>query len=226
MHTISICRQLFYALAPNSTYPIDDPFNPAIKWTPGGNQPPPPGSGFDPVFFDIYPNTDFIPRRDFVNGTAPPDPSWHTSPNTLPTDPTVPYYSARDKGPFYLNNQSSFYQVIQPLNTPTQSSYHNFTLSWLIMSRVKPTTAPIIRKYAGHAGFRVEEGALTLQVDGYDPVVLLTGDVAFIPGGTPYIYYSSAAYTKALHFAAEKKGLDTDLIAKGIKWDSPVWPIS
>ncbi|KAA8648497.1 uncharacterized protein ATNIH1004_004382 [Aspergillus tanneri] len=83
------------------------------------------------VSLDLYAASEeeFIPRRDFVNGTAgdgETKQSWHNGPNTLPDNPTTPYFIAKDYGPKYLNTDIG-YKVIQPLTTAAQTEgelYH------------------------------------------------------------------------------------------------------
>lgn len=222
-------EQLFFGMgAPNLTYATFTPFDPARSNSTTNTGQPPPGLNQSGV--DIIPQPNFVARRDITNGSAPEGTGWHTQENTLPADPAQPYYVARDSGPKYLNSEGGMYQVIETLNTATQSSAsgHNFTLSFISMSmRAANATTPLPKhKYAGHGGFRVEDGAVMLSVDGYPPTLLLYGDVAFIPGNTSYTYYAPApvSFTRILAFAAEFHGLDSTLISRGMPWNSPVWP--
>jgi len=229
---------MFFAFARNTSYATYSPFDPAQASAASGF-----GGGFGGGFsggfgggfggstpaanpYDIYMNPSFVARRDLVNGSAPSTTGWHLKNNVLPTDPNEPYYVARDMGPKYLSKEAGFYQVIMPVSTPKQSTYHNFTISWIAMATLPANVTPPTYKFAGHSGFRVDEGAMMLEVDGYEPVQLLHGDVASLPPNTPYRYYSKVTYTKALYFAAEHNGLDTTLIAGAKSWDSPIWPIS
>jgi hypothetical protein len=215
---------MFFAMAQNMTYSIIDPYNPAIK-PDGSGANPPPTQGFPTDLFDIYPNADFVPRYDIVNGTAPAGTGWKTAASTLPTDPNQPYYMARDMGPKYLYN-GSFYQVIQPINTVAQSTYHNFSISWISIPELQNNQTVAWYKSPGHAGLRVEDGALILKVEGYDDAQLLHGDVAVIPAGTNFAYHGAAGYTKFLYFAAGTGNLDSTLISKSVSWNAPVWPSS
>lgn len=230
-------EQMFFAIGvPNMTYPSFSPYDPTAMEAVAmpAPMPPPDFNGSSAGMYDIISNPDFVPRTDIVNGSAPAGTGWHSPANTLPSDPTAPYYVARDFGPKYLNSEGGSYQVIQPLNMAEQSvpTGHNFTLSFINMSmrgavgNASSTSEPPTPRYAGHAGFRVEDGAMILTVEGYEPVQLLYGDVAFVPGNTSYSYYapSPVSFTRVLHFAAEVNGLDTTLIARAVPWNSPVWP--
>lgn len=218
-------EKLFFSSgAPNLTYPSFSPYDPNAV----GRVASPPPSGP----WDIIANPDFVPRRDMVNGSAPAGAGWHDEADALPSDPAQPYYVARDLGPNYLNSEGGSYQVVRPLHTAAQSAgsqqQHNLTLSFISMS-MRPADAtmpPATHRYAGHAGFRVEDGALVLAVEGYAPAQLLYGDVTFVPGNTSYSCYAPApvSFTRVLNFATGVDGLDTALIARGVPWNSSVWP--
>lgn len=173
--------------------------------------------------FDVYAEFDFVPRTDAINGTAPLNSTWHTGANALATDETTPYFVAKDYGPKYLSTKGG-YQVIQPFVTPSQSA-GNFTLSTIAMDRLSSNATASVQKFPGHAAFEVIDGQLTVVMEG-ETLSLIQGDVVFIPGNTPYKYYSLVAYTKFLHISQGAKGLDTTLIAGASNWTSPVWPTS
>jgi hypothetical protein len=223
-------RRMFYQLGKNISYDTFSPYDPSLSGTGsmpnGGGLSGLPGgiSARQTGGFDLIPNPSFVPRRDIVNGSGPANSGWHTAANSLPSDPTLPFYIARDLGPKYLYKDGP-YQIIHSLSTARQSGNNVFTLSFIVMAAKPANTTVPLQKFTGHAGFRVEEGLMTLEVEGYAPAQLSWGDVAFIPGGTSYRYYSTVPYTKVLHFAAEANGLDSTLIAKSTAWNSPVWPI-
>jgi hypothetical protein len=166
----------------------------------------------------------FIPRRDLVNGTAGDDETlkWHNGNNTLPEDPTDPYFIARDYGPKYLNFENG-YKIIQPLITPQQNS--NFTMGTITMSPKLPnetiTTTVLPHSFA----LQMEEGQLFLSVSGYREHYLLSGDVAFIPANTTFKYYATVPLTRFLYLNAGANGLDHQLLKASIPWGFPVYPI-
>ncbi|KAG4434485.1 hypothetical protein IFR05_010028 [Cadophora sp. M221] len=212
---------LFYALSSgNYTSPASSPYDPSIEASPSTT----PDDAFDKVLegFDVC-TQNFTPRSDAVNGAAPARSVWHTSPNILANDSTTPFFVAKDYGPQYLNNQTGSYKVIQPFVTPVQSA-GNFTLSTITMARVAISAVPE-STYPGHSAFEVLDGKLKVLMGG-ETLSLLQGDVVFVPGNTSYRYFSDVAYTKVLHVSQGAVGLDSELIACGERWDSPVWPIS
>ncbi|UDD56913.1 hypothetical protein AFCA_004432 [Aspergillus flavus] len=131
------------------------------------------------VSLDLYaaPEEEYIPRRDFVNGTAGEGKqSWHDGPNTPPDDSMTPYFVAKDYGPKYLNTDIG-YKVIQPLATPTQTE-GNFTMGTIIMSSKLTNESVSTATLPHHFALQMEEGQLAFQVQGYELVHLLHGDVA------------------------------------------------
>lgn len=165
----------------------------------------------------------YTARSDAVDGAAPAGSAWHTGSNALANDSSTPFFVAKDYGPQYLNNQTGSYKVIQPFVTPVQSA-GNFTLSTITMARV--AVADVTESvYPGHAAFEVLDGQLKVLMGG-ETLSLLQGDVVFIPGNTSYKYFSDVAYTKVLHISQGADGLDSALIAGGVSWDSPIWPIA
>jgi glyoxylate utilization-related uncharacterized protein len=78
-------------------------------------------------------------------------------------------------------------------------------------------------KFPSQATFEVLEGQLRALIEG-ETLILLQGDVVFIPGNATYKYYSTLAFTKVLYISQGAGGLDTALIASAKSWDSPVWP--
>jgi hypothetical protein len=177
------------------------------------------------VSLDLYaaPEEEYIPRRDFVNGTAGGSKQpWHDGKNTLPDDPTTPYFVAKDYGPKYLNADNG-YKVIQPLATPTQTD-GNFTMGTIIMSPKPANGSASTAILPHHFALQMEEGQLAFQVQGYEMVHLLHGDVAFIPAETRFTYYATVPYTKFIYMNAGRKGLDHQLLRRSVPWEFPAYP--
>jgi hypothetical protein len=171
--------------------------------------------------FDVYAKLGFEPRRDFVNGTAPSDSEWHTAADSLGT-PAQPYFIANNYGPKYLNSKYG-YQVIQPLVTAKQAQDTNYTLSTISLSR-QTKDHTLTYTLPGAAAFEVLEGALMIKIGDYPMATLFTGDVAFIPVGVPFTYYSQVAFTKVLLVSSGSNGVDSQLIKSGKSWTYPTFP--
>lgn len=194
--------------------------------------------------FDVYAQLDYIPSRDIVNGSYSSTGNatgWHegTTVDELAADSETPYFVAKDYGVKYLSSEAGFYQVVQPLVTPTQSA-GNFTTATIIMSeRLSNESAMSVvgntttgatgtgsgsKALTGHSAFEVLEGLLTFQMSG-ETIQLATGDVVFAPAGTAFSYYSEVPFTKVLYISQGADGLDTRLIANGESgWEYPVFP--
>lgn len=214
-------RVLFYALSTgNYKSPTFSPYDPSIEPAPSQT----PDDAFNQVLesFDVY-TQNYTPRADAVNGAAPAGSTWHTGSNALANDSSTPFFLAKDYGPQYLNNQTGSYRIIQPLVTPVQSG-GNFTLSTITMARVAVTDVAE-SVYPGHSAFEILDGQLKVLISG-ETLSLLQGDVVFIPGNTTYKFSSDVAYTKVLCISQGADGLDSELIAGGKSWDSPVWPFA
>ncbi|PHH66191.1 hypothetical protein CDD81_254 [Ophiocordyceps australis] len=175
---------------------------------------------------DLYaaPEEDYKPRRDFVNGTAGgPGHKWHDGPNTLPNDPTEPYFVAKDYGPKFLNSEAGF-KIIQPLATPKQSAEGNFTMGTIVMSPKLESTAVSSATLPHHFALQMDDGQLSLTIEGYKTVLMMHGDVAFIPAGTPFEYHATVPYTKFLYMNAGAEGLDAQLLKDSKEWEWPAYP--
>lgn len=171
--------------------------------------------------FDVYAQTDFEPRYDLVNGTAPSNSTWHTGSNELGT-PGEPYFLANGYGPKYLSSKYG-YQVIQPLVTSKQAQDTNYTLSTISLSRQTKNSPPSYT-LSGAAAFEVLEGVLSITIGDYPLATLNMGDVAFIPAGTEFTYYSTVAFTKVLYVSSGHDGVDAQLIKGGKSWDFVTFP--
>ncbi|KAK5996746.1 Quercetin 2,3-dioxygenase [Cladobotryum mycophilum] len=167
---------------------------------------------------------DYVPRRDFVNGTAgDPDTPWHNGNNTLPDSDTEPYFVARDYGPKFLNSENG-YKVIQPLMTPTQATHGNFTLGTIIMSEKLDNETASVATLPHHFALQMEDGQLVLELHGYKKAYLLPGDVAFVPANTTFKYTATVPFTKFLYMNGGAKGLEYQLLKKSVSWDFPAYP--
>ncbi|KAE9392959.1 RmlC-like cupin [Gymnopus androsaceus JB14] len=214
-------EDLFFAIATsNYTAPTMSPFN-YTAWNAST------GAGGDASeisaleAFDVYAQLDFIPRRDFVNGTAPSTSVWHDGPNELANDSSTPYFVAADYGPKYLYKGSA-YEIVQPLITPLQGN-GSFTMGTLTLSRPLNGSIPASITLANHTAFQVIEGGLTMEMSG-ETNTLFTGDVAFIPGGTAFAYWSLGVFAKVLYIGAGSETLDQLLLKNATSWEFAVFP--
>lgn len=215
-------RDLFYTLGQNYSTGTNTPYTPAAS---NGSAATGPNSSIISKLqsLDVYAQLDFVPRRDFANGSAPAG-SWHEKSNTLAT-PGDPYFVANNYGPKYLNSQHGTYQIVQPLCTPTQAQDVNFTMSTILINRPRKgqTTVPTWEG-PGAAAFEVLEGSLKIQIADYPVATLSMGDVAFIPAQTTYQYWTEGAVTKVLYVSSGHDGVDQRLIRAGKKWDYVAFP--
>lgn len=215
-------EDLFFFLADsNYTSATDSPFVPAANNVSAGS-----GSSGSIISalesFDVYAQLEYNPRRDLVNGTAPAS-NWHTGTNTPANVSGTPFFVAKDFGPKYLAN-GSFYQIVQPFVTSVQSADSNFTEGTITMSRLLTDSSKLpALTLDDHTAFEVLEGAITLSMAN-ETVTLIGGDVAFIPGGTKFKYWSEVAFTKFLYVGAGTNTLDAQLIKKAVSWNYAVFP--
>lgn len=218
-------EDLFFFLADsNYTAATDTPYVPA---TTNDSSSAGPDAEFLALLedYDVYAQTNYTPRRDFVNGSAPAS-DWHTGPNYLSNDSYTPYFIARDFGPKYLNS-GAMYQIIQPFVTKVESADTNFTQGTITMSRLLNTTASDLLAITldDSMAFEVLEGQVTLHMVN-QTVNLIGGDVAFIPGGTSFKYWSNVAFTKFMYVGYGTDTLDEQLMAEAEDWDFAVFPTS
>ncbi|KAI5361048.1 putative rmlC-like cupin domain superfamily, rmlC-like jelly roll protein [Septoria linicola] len=168
------------------------------------------------------PSSILTATRDLINGTSPSSAVWHDGPNTIPSQAGSPYFVAANWGPKFINNDTGSWQIVQPFVTPATGE-HNFTQGTITLSRQDPNISIPTWQLADHTAVQVLEGSLTVNI-GNESASLISGDVAFVPGGTPFQYYSMAAFTKFLYVAAGDQGLDQELLATAQAWDFPVFP--
>ncbi|TKW51043.1 Quercetin 2,3-dioxygenase [Colletotrichum tanaceti] len=74
--------------------------------------------------------------------------------------------------------------------------------------------------------FQLEEGALNIAIDGYDAVMLIQGDIAFIPAHTLFNYKVLAAFTKFLYVSGGGGGLDYQLLQRAVPWGHAMYPFN
>ncbi|OAA63800.1 RmlC-like jelly roll fold domain containing protein [Cordyceps fumosorosea ARSEF 2679] len=180
---------------------------------------------FEPLDLFAVEEQQYIPRRDFVNGTASAEGlNWHNGTNELPKDNTKPYYVANNYGPKFLNTDSG-YKVIQPISTVDNSHNGNFTMGTIIMSKKRDDETTPRVTLPHHLGIQMDDGQLVLSVKGYKTTYLLQGDVAFIPAGTPFSYHATVPFTKFLYLNAGPNGLEYELLKRSMPWGFPSYPV-
>jgi quercetin dioxygenase-like cupin family protein len=185
----------------------------------------PGAGGFDVASlaaWDVYPQLDFVPRRDVANGKAGPG-NWYDGPNPLPRGAEAPVWVAKDYGPKFLVEGDGRYQIIAPFVTGEQTdgmfSQGTITLS---PSQEGGEVASVISAVA--TAFMVEEGQLEVVVEGFDAASLIDGDVVFVPGNVSFSYAAAAEFTKFMYVTGGAQGMDQVLMEKGRAWDSAFYP--
>ena len=168
--------------------------------------------------YDVFPVKDIF-AFDFTNGTTNASAPWHSGPNPLPDNPIHPYYVASNYGPKYL--QPELGQVIAPIVT-TEQSGGNMTLSTVVMRAKLSNETIAFHTFDVPHMMVVLEGQLSIQMIG-QTAQPIQGDIAFIPAGTAFQYWSDVAFTKIL-LGAAGKGLGDALIQEGEPWKYAVFP--
>jgi len=147
----------------------------------------PGAGGFDVAglaAWDVYPQLDFVPRADAVNGKAGPG-NWYDGPNPLPKEVEGPIWVAKGYGTKYLVEGDGRYQIVAPFVTGEQTdgmfSQGTITLSPSRGGRKAPSVVSAVA-----TAFMVEEGQLEVTVEGYDAARLINGDVVFMPGNVSF----------------------------------------
>ncbi|KAF2706661.1 RmlC-like cupin [Pleomassaria siparia CBS 279.74] len=169
---------------------------------------------------DVYAQLDYAPRTDLVNGSAPSGNGWHTTTDAVPTVNFTPYFVAKDYGEKYLNRENG-YQIVQPFVTNVTGG-GEFTQGSVTISRQFNAT-PSAYALPGHTAFEVLEGALNVRMQ-METVMLITGDVAFIPANTSFEYWSDVAFTKFMYVCQGVQGLDQQLLVNAEAWGFSVFP--
>ncbi|RDW83642.1 cupin domain-containing protein [Aspergillus mulundensis] len=217
-------EDLFYTLGTNFSSATNTPYVPAAS---NSSSSPPAEVIASLQKFDVYAQLDFEPTRDLVNGSSSTESSWHAIDSTVTPlgEPAQPYFIANNYGPKYLNSRHGAYQIVQPLVTNAQSQDTNYTLSTIIMSRLHAGSADSW-KGDGACAFEVLDGSVMIQIGKYPVARLESGDVAFVPKGTEYRYWSERSYAKVLYVSSGEGGLDRRLIEGGKSWAYPTFPTS
>lgn len=155
---------------------------------------------------------------DMINGTSPGG-VWRTGNNTLPGNSSTPYFLASNYGPKYLHRALG--QVIAPRSTANETD-GNFTISTIVMRKKLSNETIAEQTFDVHQTFQVLEGQLSIGIAGFIEK-MSTGDVVFIPVGTPFTYWSDVKYTK-IFVGTAGEGLDYKLIQEAEPWDYAVFP--
>jgi quercetin dioxygenase-like cupin family protein len=162
--------------------------------------------------WDVYPQPDFVPRQDAVDGRAGPG-NWYDGPNELlPRDMAMaaPGWVAKNYGPKWLHSEGGRYQIVTPFVTglQTNGTFSQGTITLSLFGDGEPQSqrgAPVVRSGVATA-FMVEEGQLEVAVEGYDAVSLIDGDVVFVPADTPFSYIAGAEFTKFMYVTGGGRG--------------------
>jgi len=185
----------------------------------------PGAGGFDVAglaAWDVYPQLDFVPRADAVNGKAGPG-NWYDGPNPLPKEVEGPIWVAKGYGTKYLVEGDGRYQIVAPFVTGEQTdgmfSQGTITLSPSRGGRKAPSVVSAVA-----TAFMVEEGQLEVTVEGYDAARLINGDVVFMPGNVSFSYAAAAKFTKFMYVTGGGQGMDQVLMEKGRVWNSAFYP--
>lgn len=191
----------------------------------GGDDTLPGAGGFnmsDLAKWDVYPQLDFVPRRDVVDGKAGPG-NWYDGPNELPGNMAAPIWVAKNYGPRWVHEEGGRYQIVAPFvrGEETNGTFSQGTIT--ISPGGGGGKAPVVVSAVATA-FMVEEGQLEVEAEGYEPVSLIDGDVVFVPGDTPFSYIATAEFTKFMYVTGGGKGLDYQLMEDAQPWDSAFYP--
>jgi mannose-6-phosphate isomerase-like protein (cupin superfamily) len=172
--------------------------------------------------WDVYPQQNFTPRADAVNGIGGSG-NWYNGSNTLTGNSVSPNFIAKNYGPKWLNNEHGYYQIVTPFVTGKETD-NKFAQGTITMSLKKPNqTAPTV-KLPYHTAFMMEEGQLSVTIEGYDPVHLIDSDVVFIPAFTPFTYYAEVEFTKFMYVSGGGDGLDAILMKGGSSYGKALYP--
>lgn len=182
---------------------------------------------YEPLDLYAVPEEIYVPRHDFLNDTAGSlSLPWHNGTNQIPESATEPYYIARDYGPKYLNFDKGFgYKIIQPLTTPKQTAYGNFTMGTVTMSSMLHNETASTANLPNHFALQMLDGFLELKIQGYKPTHMIQGDVAFIPANTTFEYSTRVPFTKFMYLNAGAKGLDYKLLSTSVPWGFVSYPV-
>jgi quercetin dioxygenase-like cupin family protein len=172
--------------------------------------------------WDVYPQMDFTPRTDVVNGVGGSG-NWYNGSNALPGNPLKPHFIAKNYGPKWLNSQHGYHQIVTPFVTGKETG-NLFAQGTITMSLKTASQSAPTMKLPHHTAFLMEEGQLGVDVDGYDHVRLIDGDVVFVPANTPFKYYAEAEFTKMMYVSGGGDGLDAILMKGGRPYNKALYP--
>jgi len=168
--------------------------------------------------YNIAPASHNSINMDWVNGTTEDGlDTWHAADQVLPSSSKTPYFISSNRGTKYLHRRTG--QVIAQLASGKQT---NDKLSVATIT-IKPSKAPSTLLSLGvDQAFQVTEGQLSLDIEGKS-ASLIFGDVAFIPKGTRFRYWSIVGFTKFISWSAGS-GLADELITQSEPWKHAIWP--
>lgn len=156
---------------------------------------------------------------DWVNGTTEDGlDTWHVAEQSLPSDPSKPYFVSSNRGPKYLVRDAG--TVIAQLASGQQTREKLTVATITLKSSGEPTD---VHQFDLDQAFQVTEGQLMLEI-GDETVQLIFGDLAFIPKGTCFKYWSKVGFTKFINWSAGF-GLADSLIEDAEPWGHAVWPV-
>ena len=170
--------------------------------------------------YDYWP-VEYTLNDDVVNGTSSLSTPWHTGNSTLPDSDQHPYYIAANWGPKYLHRRLG--QVVAPVLTTVQAKgNYTMTISTVAIRHKLANEAIQTHSFDKAQVFVVLEGQLTINMLG-QTVNMGTGDVAFVPPGTKFQYWSTVAFTK-VYLGSNGPALSDKLIDESEDWDYAVFP--
>lgn len=142
--------------------------------------------------------------------------TWHVADQNLPASSTEPYFISSNRGPKFLRRSEG--KVIAQLASGQQTK-NTLSIATVVM---KPCSRPAAIKFQVDQAIQVTEGQLHLEID-RETVQMIFGDLAFIPKGTLFSYWSTVGFTKFINWSAGS-GLADSLIEGAEPWQYASWP--
>ena len=170
--------------------------------------------------YDVFPIFNDQFSYNFTNGTTNASQPWHNRNNSAPANSAEPYFLANNWSPKYLHRATG--QVIQPRVDAAQSA-GNFSLSTIVMRRKLANETTAEHVFDVPQFFQVLEGVLMMRMV-CQTVAMSTGDVAFVPAGTRFQYWSEVAFTWVYFGASPSSGLSDALVEQAEPWGFAVFP--
>jgi quercetin dioxygenase-like cupin family protein len=207
-----------YAPTPLAPWPVD-PLPPAI---------PERVLNATGLRFDYNP-TNYSLVYNVTNGTSDMDQPWHNGNNKLPGS-LSPYFVAGGWGPKYLHQGLG--QVVHLYMTGAESDGVMVIATIAMRAARGNETAREFRSDTSAQLFRPLEGQLHIRMQG-QTIALGTGDLAVVPAGVSFSYWSEVAYTRVYHVAATLPGtaqntstfgVTHELLAGSKPWDYAIFP--